>query len=183
MTTFVVIATGQSLTAEQVDLVHREVLAGRCQAIAVSNAYQLAPWAAALVSNDRNWWNNHPKALRFAGRKFSSGRVAGVETLPFDVNFGSGVNSGLQGMRIARDVFKASRLLLLGFDMHGTHYFGRHPAPLQNTSSSRFAAHIAQFRKWVGSEVVNCTPKSALKQFRMSTIACELSIGEKTNAA
>jgi hypothetical protein len=183
MTTFVVIATGQSLTMEQVDLVHRNVLAGRCQAIAISNAYERAPWSAALISNDRNWWINHPKALKFAGRRFCAGRLSGVETLPFDLNFGSGVNSGLQGMRVARDVFKASRLLLLGFDMHGTHYFGRHPAPLQNTSVSRFAAHVAQFRKWKGCTVVNCTPGSALKQFPVSTLERELSCGEETNAA
>jgi hypothetical protein len=183
MTTIVVIATGQSLSAEQVDLVHGNVLAGRCHAIAISNAYNLAPWASALVSNDRNWWLNNPKALRFAGRRFCSGRLPGVETLPFDVHFGSGVNSGLQGMRVARDVFKATLLVLLGFDMHGTHYFGKHPAPLQNTSASRFAAHIAQFRKWKGCDVVNCTPASALKQFRVSTLEHELAVAKETNAA
>jgi hypothetical protein len=164
MTMFVVIATGESLTPAQVSFVHEKFLAGLCNAVAVSNSYERAPWAAALVSNDRNWWVSHPQAAKFAGRKFCSARVRGLEHLPFDAKFGTGVNSGLQGMRVAI-LLGATRLALLGFDMHGSHYFGKHPAPLRNTTPQRFKAHIAQFRKWRACPVINCTPGSALKQF------------------
>jgi len=68
-------------------------------------------------------------------------------------------------MGIAR-AMGASRILLLGFDMHGTHYFGRHVSPLHNTSAGGFKRHIGQFQLWRGGcDVVNCTPGSALTQF------------------
>ena len=72
--------------------------------------------------------------------------------------------------------------MLLGVDMHGTHYFGKHPEQdekgrklLRNTSPKKFEAHIKQFDKWRGPpEIVNCTPGSSLKRFRFSDIRTEL---------
>lgn len=177
MTRFVVIATGQSLTPEQVSFVHEKVTTGACRAVAVSDAYERAPWADALVSNDRAWWTAHPAAMQFAGRKFVSTRIFGLEYLPFDARFGTGVNSGLQGMRVAA-MLGASRIALIGFDMHGTHYFGPHKHGLANTSVQRFRAHIEQFRKWTKPDVVNCTPGSRLKQFPMSTLEAEFAQNE-----
>jgi hypothetical protein len=167
MTTFAVLATGPSMSQEVADYVR-----DKCRAVAVSDAYRLAPWADALVSNDRNWWIANPDAMKFAGRKFCGGRQHGTEHLSFDPAFGSGINSGLQGMRVAK-LLGASKILLLGFDMNsarGAHFFGRHPAPLRNTTPPRFRAHVSQFRKWRGPDVINCTPNSALKQFRFMSI-------------
>lgn len=135
-------------------------------AIAVCDAYKLAPWADALVCADRGWYEFHPDALQFKGLKFSGTPVQHVEQLRHTQEFGSGTNSGLQGMRVARDIFGATRLLLLGFDMHGAHYFGKHPEPLKNTTDRRFEVFIKQFERWKGGcEVINCTPGSALKKF------------------
>ena len=53
---------------------------GRCHAVAVSNAYTLAPWVYALVSNDAAWWINNPDARKFAGRKFAGATVNDVES-------------------------------------------------------------------------------------------------------
>lgn len=169
MSTFVVLATGPSMSQELADYVR-----GKCKVVAVSDAYKLAPWADALVSNDRNWWDHNKPARQFAGPKFSSSALpGGIKGLPREGLFGSGLNSGLQGMRVAK-IMGATKILLLGFDMQGSHYFGPHPAPLKNTTAKRFTAHIAQFKKWHGCPVVNCTPRSALKQFPMSTIEREL---------
>lgn len=170
MSLVVVIATGQSLTVQQVDRVYEFHAAGKCKVIAVSNAYQLAPWADALVSNDRAWWNNHPDAMKFAGRRFCGTRQTGMELIPSNGRFRSGSNSGLQAMRVAHENFGATHIVLLGVDMHGTHYFGPHPEPLRNTTEKRFHAHIAQFRNWRGCEVTNCSPGSALKQFPMKDL-------------
>jgi hypothetical protein len=162
---FVVLATGQSVTPDQVEYVREMHQAGKCGAIAISDMYQLAPWADALVSNDPNWWGHHPEASKFEGRKFCGAPYPGTERLEQTGEFNSGVNSGLQGMRVARDVFHASRIVLVGFDMHGTHYFGLHPEPLFNTTVRRFLAHMKQFDGWRFGEVINCTPGSALKRF------------------
>lgn len=164
MSTFVVLATGESLTGEQVEFVRQKRAQGICKAIAVSDAYKLAPWADALVSNDSAWWREHKDALKFVGRKFCGGAYQQLERLSADGNFSGGTNSGLQGMRAAQ-LMGATRILLLGFDMHGTHFFGKHQAPLRNTTANRFKVHIAQFRKWRGCPVINCSPGSALDQF------------------
>lgn len=145
--------------------------------VVVCDAYQLAPWADALVCADRGWFEIHPDALQLAGRKFSGTPVQHVERLLPTEEFQSGTNSGMQGMRVARDVFGATRILLFGFDMGGEHYFGRHPQPLQNTTPERFAVFLKQFDRWRGGcEVINCTPGSALKQFPF------MELGEALNA-
>lgn len=174
----VVLATGQSVTGEQVDCVREMHEAGACQVVAISDAYLRMPTAEALVSNDLNWWRHHPEALQFAGRKFCGHHCPGTERLQPTSQFSSGTNSGLQGMRVARDYLKATRILLVGFDMHGTHYFGKHPEPLRNTTPARFTRHLAQFRVWSGCEVINCTPGSALTRFEMGDLREALRTGD-----
>lgn len=145
----------------------------KCPVIAVSNAYELAPDALALVSNDTGWWREHPKAKEFAGRKFCSAPIPGVEHLKPSGLYSSASNSGLQGMRVAELYFGATRILLCGFDMHaknGQHYFGLHPPSLKNTTADRFKVHLRQFSHWRGCEVINCTPGSALTHFPMMDI-------------
>lgn len=159
---FAVLATGPSMSQEVADYVH-----GKCRAVVVNDAFRLAPWADALVCADRGWFERHRDALEFAGRKFSGTPVQHVEQLCHTQEFGAGTNSGMQGMRVARDVFGATRILLLGFDMGGSHYFGRHPEPLKNTTIDRFAVFLKQFERWRGGcEVINCTSGSALTKFR-----------------
>lgn len=68
-------------------------------------------------------------------------------------------------MYIAQSLFGATRILMLGFDMHGSHFFGAHKPPLKNTSDKRRLVHLKQFRRWQGCEVINCTEGSALKAF------------------
>lgn len=166
----VVIATGQSLTQAQVDHVRVCRDAGKCKAVAVSNAWELAPWADALVSNDRAWWRHHATAMGFAGRKFAGVNLKGVEYLRAGGGYPSGCNSGLQGMRVAYEHLGATRILLIGLDLHGTHYFGPHPKQLRNTTEQRFNVMRAQFAKWRGCEVVNCSPGSALTHFKFGDL-------------
>ena len=153
MTTCVVLATGASLTPEQVAHVKIAHDEGRCKAVAVSNAYQLAPWADAMVANDVKWWNQHSKALNFAGRKFCGADYKGTERLPPVPMFPTGTNSGLQGMRVA-------------------HYFGKHPSPLKNSSPADFVRMLRQFQRWRSdAEVINCSPGSALTCFKTASLA------------
>ena len=165
------LATGQSVTTAQIEYVHEMHAASKCGAIAISDMYKLAPWADALVSNDPNWWRNHSEASKFQGRRFCGAFFPGTERLDSTGEFNSGVNSGLQGMRVARDVFHAGRIILVGFDMHGTHYFGKHPEPLMNTTQERFKSFLKQFDAWRYGEVINCTPGSALKRFPVGELS------------
>lgn len=163
--TYAVLASGQSLTNEDVDYIKQARADGRLKGvIAVSNVgLDLAPWADALVSHDSGWWAHNLHSNMFEGRKFCRNHWARCETYIPDPK--NGCNSGYMAMQVARDIFKADLLILLGFDMHGTHYFGPHPKGLKNTTPERFSAHLKQFNGWSGPEVINCTPNSALTKF------------------
>lgn len=159
MTTWAVLATGPSMSQAVADQVR-----GKCRVAAVSDAWRLAPWADVLVSTDAAWWTKHPEAKQFAGEKFTGAPVflpvPGVTRAPWST---SGTNSGLLACKTAH-ARGATRILLCGFDMQGTHFFGGHPPGLGNTTPERFVALRQQFAEWrpAGVEIINCTPGSAL---------------------
>jgi hypothetical protein len=160
-----VIASGPSLNANDVNLIRELKTNGVIKGVvAVSNVgIDMFPDADALVSHDAKWWEINHIAKNFKGRKFSRMTVGGTERfLPQKRN---GCNSGLMAMEVANDVYNADLIIILGFDMHGTHYFGRHPESLKNTPDKKFAMHIAQFNNWNKCDVINCTKGSALKRF------------------
>jgi hypothetical protein len=143
--------------------------------IAVGNVgLDLAPWAHALVAQDRQWWREYPHARNFAGRKFSTRPIDGVEQI-VSVDGGglisSQSNSGALALMVAHKTFGATDIELHGFDMHGSHYFGAYAEPLRNTPPTRFNEFQHQFAaigavlKKAGVRVVNRTPNSALRCF------------------
>lgn len=169
MTTWAVLATGPSMSQAVADKVH-----GRCKVVVVSDAYRLEPWAAALASTDAAWWKANPEAMEFPGKKYgafpSFRPVPGVERL----DIGSETNSGLLGMHVAHRL-GATTILMLGFDLKGSHFFGPHPEPLKNTTAIRFEAIKRQFEHFRprGVRIINCTPGSALRCYEMGDLdAC-----------
>lgn len=169
MASWVILATGPSMSADLADS-----LRGR-NAIVVSNAYQLAPWASALVSQDKAWWTEHPDAFKFAGRKFSCNDIDGVEKFkPLEMTgnpFTTGTNSGLLACCVAQWL-GATQIELYGFDLRGSHFFGEHKPPLKNADEARFAIMREQFARWNCSkiEVINMTPGSALTCFKRGVL-------------
>lgn len=157
-----ILASGQSLTPEDVAIVKEARISGKItQVIAVSNVgIDLAPWADALVSHDSRWWARNLNSNLFKGRKFCRNSWPRVEV--FIPEPSGGCNSGYMAIQVARKIYNANKIILLGFDMHGTHYFGKHPKGLVNTTPERFIAHINQFKKFADCEIINCTPSSAL---------------------
>lgn len=145
--------------------------------VAVGNVgIDLAPWAHALCAQDRQWWMKYPQAHRFAGRKFSTRKIEGVETIEFDhALLSNGSNSGALALIVAHRIFAATEIDLHGFDMHGAHYFGKYEEPLRNTAPTRFNefqhqfAAIGKFLAKAGVRVINRTPGSALKCFPFET--------------
>lgn len=160
-----ILATGPSMSVE----VAQSVM-GTGIVIAVSDAWRLAPWADILVSSDAAWWKANPDALRFPRRKICIAKdwhaVEGVERFE---GVTSGSNSGLLALRVAVSL-GATQVRLYGYDMRGTHFFGRHPEPaLKNTTPERFEVFKRQFAafKPKGVEIINCTPGSALRCYPM----------------
>lgn len=155
--------------------------------IAVNDAYKLLPHARALYAADLDWWQVNSGATDFAGDKWSIWTVSnewqarrhaekawGVQMLtgvrgrrfsedPSRVTYG--LHSGFQACGLALNKYAAKVLVLVGFDMRGTHFFGEHQRPLRQRPS---------FGKWIdvwqeamqhlpdGVRVLNATPGSRL---------------------
>ncbi len=138
--------------------------------IAINDCYKLAPWADALVAQDHNWWNVHPDAKQFAGRKFSANKIPGIEQVYCEY-IQRQSSSGVLGLEVARSRYFAKEIDLYGFDMRGDHYFGKHPMPLHNTTPARYEvfqqqfAAAGEFLAKCGVRVVNRTHGSALRAF------------------
>ena len=196
MTTWVILASGPSLSRTDIDITR-----GKALVIAVNDAYKLAPWADILYASDRAWWDLHADALvSFRGQRYTHDlnnrtwtttmarrgmnivhglNLDGVSTQPGEIHLGA--NSGFQALNLAITM-GATKIILTGFDMIAhdgkTHFFGDHPKPLRNDSPyplfrqafNKAAPQIAA----LDIDVVNCTRRTALQCFRKSTMRDEL---------
>lgn len=131
----------------------------------VGNCFELAPWAEFVAANDLSWWAAYPAAMKFAGRRFSSHKIVGVEQLQSSRH---NWNSGVLALAVAAWM-GATVVRLHGFDMHGSHYFGPYENGLRNTPRDRREVHKQQYAQWGRQNrsvsVINCTPGSALTCF------------------
>lgn len=156
----VLLAPGPSMSQELADSFR-----GQCVGV-VGNCFELAPWADFMAAQDRKWWDAHPQAKEFVGRKFSANEIPGVERVKGAL---PNWNSGVLALYAAVHVMGATRIRLHGFDMHGSHYFGPYTNGLGNTKPERRLVHHNQYRAWAMKhahiEVLNCTPGSALDCF------------------
>jgi hypothetical protein len=179
--TVVCIGTGPSLTLADV-----EACRDRARVIVVNNAYALAPWADVLYAADQKWWSWHKGAPDFAGLKYTihptrtpswPGLLAlrntgaqGLELQPDGLR--TGYNSGYQAINLAVHL-GASRIVLLGYDMSGDHFFGSHP----DKTKPPFAQCLQAFTTLpgpladAGVEVINCSRQTALTCFPRRPLA------------
>ena len=139
----------------------------------IGNAFELAPWADFAASSDSAWWRRYPKAMDIP-RRYSMLQTPDVERVRIP-ELGSTVNSGVLGLECAVRL-GATRILLVGFDMRGSHFFGPYENGLRNTQPHQRAQHLKQYEAWARyrrAEVINCTEGSAINCFpRKSLDAC-----------
>lgn len=135
--TAVCIASGPSLTLDQVNVVKAWRERDGCRVIVINDNYLLAPWADALYFADVRWWEHHrdkPFFRDFPGRKISiengAGRFADCTVLKnMSLTNGTmgrlskdptgiytGQNSGYQAIGVAI-LYGCRRIILLGYDM------------------------------------------------------------------
>lgn len=168
---WILLAPGPSMSQALADSVRDQ------RVVAINNVYELAPWADALAANDLSWWRKHPEAKQFAGGKYSANRIGGGVDQVRSPLVTSCSNSGVLALEVAKRQ-GATRILLLGFDFHGTHYFGKYTNGCTNTQPRRRLVHQQQFSRWArankGIEILNCTEGSALQGFPMVRLDDEL---------
>jgi len=137
----------------------------------VGNAYQLALEPAFLAATDCMWWRKHPEAKALSCPKYSMHAIPSIKQIRLPTM--GVVNSGVLGLECAKRQ-GATRILMLGFDMAGTHFFGPYTNGLSNTTPHKRAVHLKQFKTWGREnrdiEVFNCTEGSALTCFPMARL-------------
>lgn len=138
------------------------------------------PDADVTYAADHEWWRLHHANVRTAERwtqDVTASQRYGLSLVLSTPARGialagevvhRGGNSGFQALNLAV-LWGAARVVLFGFDMNGAHFFGRHPAPLRNTTDYR--PFIAAFNEAApqlaaaGVVVFNASPTSALTCF------------------
>lgn len=181
-----VIAAGASATAEDA-----AKLRGLARVIAVNCSHRLAPWADALYAADAAWWWQYPEGRLFAGLKITAearavklngtqlvgikraapgGRAEHRFVLDEPGVVGHGGHSGFQAINLLLQ-FGVRRILLLGMDLGGENWHGRHAEPLKTTTPQKYAVlrqrldAQAPLLASIGAEVVNCSAVSTLTAY------------------
>lgn len=197
----VCIATGPSLTREQVEIVQRGRSRGAVTGVlAVNDAYLWAPFADVLYFADAgkgDWleWHRHRAEFKaFAGQKCmvdvdrpfllpEDGDILLLQHLGGDglsskpTGICTGGNSGHMALNVVMHS-AAPVIALLGFDGKDgpgkrTHFFGEHP----NRTKPPYQVMLLNMKtllepaRRLGIRIVNCTPGSAIDCFDRGDIA------------
>lgn len=173
--TVVCIASGPSLTAEDVELVRESGHA----TIVTNTTFRLAPWADVLFGFDFKWWQHYlpevNQAFNPKGRRISASSLAinlGVETTDASPWFRGFGNSGAAAIAFAAGG-GASRIILLGYDCAISdgekHWHPDHAGKLSNCISiSKWPKQFertAALARQCGSQVINASRRTALTCF------------------
>lgn len=210
----VIIATGPSITQEQIDLVAQS----DCRIITVNNSYQLIEPDIQIACND-NWWDYYyrnderlrklkadkwtrykKQAINYNINYIDSIVKDGLSTDPSVVHINHG--SGPMAINFAT-LYGFKKIILIGHDMkfakdyNGAkrqpgssprHYFGEYPKQMQHFPRSKQSVDsngvivglITAYSKMIPDldklniDIVNCTPGTELKCFRMNDLSKEL---------
>lgn len=177
---FVIIASGASLSDDDINYVHS--LRHKCEIIVINDNYKKAPWADYLYYCDLQWCRWHREAIKsFRGivATCSKGEadwhfnIGDEEGLSFDdYTLNQGKNSGFQAINLAC-LMGANNIFLLGYDMkrcpitNKKHWFGDHPVAgfdLFDDFISLYDTMLDDLKTF-GTRVINCNPNSALECF------------------
>lgn len=154
MTVFICLASGKSLNDVDFSLVRKSGL----PVIACNNSWEKYPEANFLCAVDKAWWMEYKP--QFSGLRVSRNSIKGnIWFNPYDCP--AGCNTGLFALYWAK-ACNSRKVILLGYDMGGSHWHGDHPSGLKNPSQNDFNRYIEQFSLFSGLDIIQCTKDSAL---------------------
>lgn len=189
--TVVVAAGGPSFDAPAARLIGIARARSKVKVVAVNDAVYPCWFADIAWASDPPWWRHHVNLPGFEGRRlglrYQDGsqwrQPAGIDHLEasgidgFDDRPGyvrHGGNGGYAATHLAAQL-GAIRIVLVGFDMSGEHWFGRHPEGLHRPSVdktkwvTRFNG-LAETLKARGVAVTNTSQASALSCFPKASL-------------
>jgi hypothetical protein len=172
--TVVVMASGPSLTKEDVEMVRKWRESGEGRYVIVTNTtFQLAHWADALFFHDMKWWKQYKDEVRarFRGRMVTVASV-NADDVDWLRGWNSYGNSGAGAIALAV-LAGAKRIITLGLDCKYSgarrHWHGDHPPGLGNARSvKKWPAgfvRLANHAKGSGVQVINASRDTALTCF------------------
>lgn len=141
------------------------------QVIAINTTFRLAPWADHVYACDERWWNEYHDEVRATciGRLWTyyQKTADGFDLEQIDIPAAkTGGNSGVQAARHAITGLGATRIILVGYDMKGTHWHGNHPQGFPNPTPDNFRhwiKHLGHLRReFPGVEFLNATRDTAI---------------------
>lgn len=187
--TAVCIASGTSLTDNDVAYVYNMRRLDKCRVIVVNNNYLKAPWADHLHACDKQFfkWHMHNPTFKTLNMPITTLTTEleqdmidrGVKILRSaqkdglflhgDQTIATGANSGYQAINVAF-LYGAEKVLLLGYDCKSapdgkTHWFGSHPSPTSPEVYDEYLKHWQSLPAALNEnklEVINCTRDTAI---------------------
>lgn len=191
--TAVCIASGPSLTKDQVEFIRERRSAGRVRILAVNDNFRLAPDSDVVYACDRRWWDTYITEVKEKTKAdlwtmdrgaAEAHRINWVEAskmkgVAHNGKIAHGQNSGYQAINLAY-LFGATKIVLIGYDCkYGDdgkrHWFGNHPKGWSN--ANRCEAWLNNFKSLASEipvDVVNCSLDTAIKSFRMGKLEDEI---------
>lgn len=178
MNTFICIASGPSLMADDCAMASYSGY----PIIAVNSSWRVVPECQHIYAADFSWWEKYLGDVPSGSQCWTSSVSA---THLYRLNHFAhpdkeSFNSGLRAIQLAISL-GAHRVLLLGYDCcieAGSHWHGDHPVGLKNPDSSSVERWHAEYSRLAatlsGIEILNCSRRSALACFPLSTIEAAL---------
>ncbi|WP_269581971.1 hypothetical protein [Roseibium sp. Sym1] len=194
----VVVGGGESLSVAHCRMIGMARATDKIRVVAINDAIYPCWFADLIYACDRQWWNTHGDLSRFPGNKLrlATPSANGIDTNAPNIEISSITKSGTTGFDDRPGYVRTGgngcyqvmnhlvhcgvrRIILVGIDMKGQHWFGDHPtgcfktAPKYERRISEFSELADELRKR-DVDVVNCSPGTSLKCFRLGDLASEL---------
>ena len=169
----VCLASGPSLTPEDVETVRKWRQAGNDRTVIVANTtFRAALWADAVFAMDRKWWQMHYAEVceSFSGRRLTTARLEGMKVTKLAVQHYRNSGAGCVSVAVSEG---AKSVVLVGYDCmpdaDKTHWHGSHPAGLSDAKTIKvwplIFGQLAADMKRQGVRVFNASRRTALKCF------------------
>lgn len=174
----VVLASGPSLTLEDIELVERS----KIKTIAVNTTWKKARFCDILYAGDLAWWKHNHESIDISAQRWSCSSTARhkYQTHYRGSRIKPGHNSGANAIELAYHL-GARKILLLGFDcsvINGTHHHGDH-SKTANPNEKRCKGWERQFQMLTSlckdATIINCSRFTALDCFPKKDIKTALS--------
>lgn len=172
--TCVIVASGPSITAEDIETVRLSGL----YTIAVNSSWKIAQFCSVLYAGDRKWWQAYGPEVKIKTKRVTHSKSAAqLYKLKHHKCTHKGWNSGALAIHYAADRF--DKIILLGYDCsvkNGIHFHGAHtktPNP-DATKCNNWHGQFRQLSKECKADIVNCSKYTEIVSFRLGNLECEL---------